>query len=131
MPQGVLMTVLGPNDPRAIRRNSSIVSGSRFSILKSGITMASGAYNEVADALPDTKDFQREMQAILVRHISGDWGDVDKHDWKVNEDAVKSGARILSAYTVAGVKLWIISDAAWSSIIDVREVTTILRPEDY
>ena len=107
------------------------VSGEKFAILKSGVGMANGAYNEVANALPDTKDFQREMQELLHRHVSGDWGDVCKQDAKANEDAVKSGARILSSYTVKGIKLWVISDAAWTDNVEFRETTTILRPEDY
>ena len=108
-----------------------VLSGKEITILKSGVTMATGAYNELVNALPDTNDFQRELQMILCRHVSGDWGDVDAHDAKENDKAVKSGARILSGYTVAGVKLWVISDAAWSLNADMREVTTILRPSDY
>jgi hypothetical protein len=110
----------------------SLLRGEKIIIDKNGVTMANGAYNKVADAIPDTKDFQREMQGILARHINGDWGDVCEHDAKVNEDAVKSGARILSEYTVAGITLWVISDAAWwDDKPALRCVTTILRPEDY
>jgi len=109
----------------------NLLNGSKFSIKKEGVTMVTSTYNKVADALPDTKDFQRAMGEILSRHVCGDWGDVCAHDAKVNEDALKSGARILSAYTVAGIKLWVISDAAWNEDPLLRQVTTILRPEDY
>jgi hypothetical protein len=125
------MTVLGPNDPRAIRRNSSVVSGSRFSILKSGVTMASGAYNEIVDAIPDTQEFQTAMQGLLLRHVNGDWGEVDAHDARQNDLSVKSGARIVSSFTVKGIELWVISDAAWTDKVWLRETTTILRPSDY
>lgn len=61
----------------------------------------------------------------LERHCRGDWGDVDKHDAKVNDAAASSGERILSAYTLkTGVQIWIITEAD-------RSVTTILLPNDY
>lgn len=108
-----------------------VLSGSKFSVVKQGCTITPGAYNAMVNAFPHGTDFQRKMGEILSRHVCGDWGDVDAHDRKVNEGALKTGARILSAYTVAGEKLWVISDAAWTDDPKLREVTTILRPEDY
>ena len=68
----------------------------------------------------------------LDRHVTGDWGEVDKHDHGVNQSAVKSGARILSAYDMPSVgRIWIITDAAWTDDVQTREVTTILFPSDY
>jgi hypothetical protein len=61
---------------------------------------------------------------ILTRHLSGDWGECCDEDKATNDQAVKSGARILSVYTVSGVKLWVITEAD-------RSYTTILLPEDY
>ena len=109
----------------------NLLHGSRFSIKTNGVTMTPGAYNEIVDKFPTEWQFQAYMQGILTRHVSGDWGDVCKQDAKANDDAVKSGARILSAYKVEGVKLWVISDAAWTDDPKLREVTTILRPSDY
>ena len=67
----------------------------------------------------------------LVRHAKGDWGDLDAEDKQANEDALKTGARILSSYVLPdGEKLWIITDA----VIDDehhRQATTLLRPDDY
>ncbi|OAI26387.1 MULTISPECIES: hypothetical protein [Methylomonas] len=71
---------------------------------------------------------------LLHRHIRGDWGDVCAEDAKANEDALRSGSRLLSAYELptpaadspatGSVKLWLISEAD-------RSVTTILLPEEY
>lgn len=62
---------------------------------------------------------------LLLRHVNGDWGDLDDEDKKENELSVKEGFRILSAYELdTGVKLWVITE--WD-----RSVTTILLPEEY
>lgn len=61
----------------------------------------------------------------LVRHAQGDWGDVCQEDKEANDEALKSGERLLSAYTLPdGEKIWIITEADRSS-------TTLLFPEDY
>ena len=62
---------------------------------------------------------------FLVRHVSGDWGDVPPEDIKENELSLQHGLRLLSAYhTSAGDKLWVITEADRSS-------TCILLPEEY
>ena len=70
---------------------------------------------------------------LLARHARGDWGCVDPEDAATNEEAVREGFRILSAYPIdpklpcAGYGkncLWIITEAD-------RSVTTILLPEEY
>jgi hypothetical protein len=63
-------------------------------------------------------------QGYLMRHVTGDWGDVPQEDAESNRDAVKYGARILSAYDMAGERVWIITEADRSS-------TTLLFPSEY
>ena len=61
----------------------------------------------------------------LALHAAGDWGDVCSEDRFANDEALRTGARLLSAYrTCDGVKFWIITEAD-------RSVTTILLPEEY
>ncbi len=68
---------------------------------------------------------QPEIVAALRRHAAGDWGDVDAHDRAANDDALRSGERLLSAYRSAnGTAFWVITEAD-------RSVTTVLLPEDY
>ena len=63
--------------------------------------------------------------AYLVRHLAGDWGDVDEHDRRENELSLQNGWRQLSAYALTtGVKFWIITEAD-------RSVTTFLLPNEY
>jgi hypothetical protein len=67
---------------------------------------------------------------FLARHASADWGQVDAEDWKLNDEALKDGSRILSAYsTLKGKKIWVITEAVGDQ--GKRAATTILLPEDY
>jgi hypothetical protein len=77
-----------------------------------------GALQALADSGQAPADF-------LDRHVQGDWGDVSKGDAKLNDEAVRCGERVLSAYkTLKGVKLWIVTEADRSS-------TCLLLPEEY
>ena len=65
-----------------------------------------------------------DLLAYLLRHLSGDWGDLCQEDKSENEFSVKNGYRILSSYTTPQGKLWIITEAD-------RSATTFLLPEEY
>jgi hypothetical protein len=55
----------------------------------------------------------QQPHEFLVRHLSGDWGDLDQEDRSLNDTAVIDGSRILSAYTTRkGDTLWIITEAS-------------------
>jgi len=60
---------------------------------------------------------------LIGRHLSGDWGTVDKDDWRANDRALLEGTRLLSAYQLPGTggKIWVITE--WD-----RSATTILLP---
>lgn len=61
----------------------------------------------------------------LLRHIQGDWGELDVHDVQKNENSLQHGLRLLSKYTLVDrTVIWIITEAD-------RSVTTILLPEEY
>ena len=62
---------------------------------------------------------------LIGRHVAGDWGDLDREDWRMNNWSVKNGERILSNYPLPnGVRVWIITEAD-------RSVTTLLLPDEY
>lgn len=65
-----------------------------------------------------------DLHALLVRHQSGDWGDVSEEDRESNEEALLMPLRIMSSYKFSNDKIWIITEAD-------RSVTTILLPSDY
>ncbi|SCY53556.1 type I restriction endonuclease subunit M [Nitrosospira sp. Nsp13] len=73
------------------------------------------------------------MANCLARHMRGDWGSVDEEDIATNNEAVRFGFRVLSAYPIDETKpcegfgdntLWIITEAD-------RSVTTFLLPGEY
>jgi hypothetical protein len=60
----------------------------------------------------------------LIRHLQGDWGDVDEHGRRENEAALEHGFRLLSSYeSENGTKFWIITKHD-------RSLTTILLPSE-
>ena len=62
---------------------------------------------------------------LLVRHASGDWGQVDAEDWHANDMAIANAERILSVYPLhTGETIWIITEGD-------RSVTTLLLPSEY
>lgn len=64
-------------------------------------------------------------RTYLDRHATGDWGDLEEEDKATNEEALVTGARILSAYTLpSNDRLWIITEAD-------RASTTLLTPLEY
>jgi hypothetical protein len=68
---------------------------------------------------------QDEAARGLMRHVSGDWGDLDQHDRMENEAALEHGFRLFSSYvTASGTKFYVITEYD-------RSVTTILLPEEY
>jgi hypothetical protein len=62
--------------------------------------------------------------ACLVRHNAGDWGEACRSERATNDANLKSGDQIFSIYSVAGVKVWVITDPG-------HLVTTLMTPEDY
>ena len=70
------------------------------------------------------KETGEDPYLLLIRHRSGDWGDLDNYDHKENELALKHGWRIVSSYPVGEKCIWIITEAD-------RSLTTILLPEEY
>lgn len=76
-------------------------------------------------ALELLDDLHLSPLLFLVRHVIGDWGDLDAEDQQANQAALVHGYRLLSSYRLdEGHKLWLITEAD-------RSVTTLLLPEEY
>ncbi|MFQ5812041.1 MAG: hypothetical protein ACE5JC_10440 [Candidatus Zixiibacteriota bacterium] len=82
------------------------------------IRSTSGGFNALLDAGQGPEEF-------IQRHVAGDWGDLDDQDRRANEEALRVGNRLLSAYrTKRGERIWVITE--WD-----RSATTILLPDEY
>lgn len=84
------------------------------------INITAGVYEYMAN----NGILQGDLQDLLARHVSGDWGDICKADALENDLSVQKGFRVLSAYHLHGKRIWIITEADRSS-------TTVLFPEEY
>lgn len=95
---------------------------------------------------PGALELMRERNVLpielLTRHVSGDWGDMCAEDLEINEEALRHGHRLFSAYdlpseqghdaSTAGRsvvqsrkdRIWVITEAD-------RSVTTLLLPSEY
>lgn len=65
-----------------------------------------------------------QLHALVASHSAGDWGVVAFEDKVANEHALRDGARILSAYVVGNVRIYVITEADRSS-------TCVLLCEEY
>jgi len=64
------------------------------------------------------------LHPFLMKHVSGQWGDLAEEDKQANDDALKEGGRLMSAYHLPQGKIWIVTEADRSS-------STILLPSEY
>lgn len=64
------------------------------------------------------------LSIYLQRHQSGDWGETCIEDKITNDEATKTGERVISNYTICDQSVWIITERD-------RSVTTILLPCEY
>ena len=96
-----------------------LISPSQARFATGQIVMTSGV-----DALIEAG--RLDPAPYLYRHLSGDWGDLNDSDRRLNDAALQSGEdRLFSSYQVApDLKLWIITE--WD-----RSVTTLLLPDEY
>ena len=75
-------------------------------------------------ALRALREAGEDPLRFLSRHAAGDWGELDPHDRRENELALKHGRRLLSSYLVGEGRVWVITEAD-------RSYTTLLLPSEY
>jgi hypothetical protein len=82
-------------------------------------------------ALAALKDSNELALPFLLKHQSGNWGEVCEEDKKLNDEAIAHDGdpdqqqRVLSVYrTAKNEKIWVITE--WD-----RSATTILLPDEY
>jgi len=91
----------------------------------SGVKFSPGSVVATPGVLEAFRASGDDPLAYLVRHVAGDWGEVNAEDWRANEESLLHELRLLSVYSMSdGTKFWIITEAT-------RECTTILLPSEY
>jgi hypothetical protein len=112
--QEIVLLLACYSDLLANDKRKQVPRAGRFSLGPVRITR--GAMRAVSD---------EEAAIALFRHLAGDWGDVNKHDWKENDFSVDRSLRLLSSYRTADeTKFWVITEAD-------RSTTTVLLPDEY
>jgi len=67
---------------------------------------------------------------FLDQHVQGNWGEVSREDRLLNDIALVSGERLLSAYrTLKGQRIWVLTEAKDDA--GKRAATTIILPSEY
>lgn len=61
---------------------------------------------------------------LLIRHVTGDWRELDAEDRLRNEEAIREGTRVFSAYQFGEERFFVITEAD-------RSRTTILLAHEY
>jgi hypothetical protein len=83
-----------------------------------------------AAAVEAMQEAKQDPNELLLRHVTGDWGEISQDVRTENEVSVRrvfttQRPRIFSAYTLeTGVEIWLFTEAD-------RSVTTYLLPEEY
>jgi hypothetical protein len=100
-------------------------------VLTTGVVViTSGASQRLEEAREQPGEYAAEC---LARHQRGDWGNVDHEDRLTNDEAVRTGYRVISSYAIdpngdrkgwGENALWIITEAD-------RSATTLLLAEEY
>lgn len=97
-----------------------------------GVTqIAQGLYEASAgvpfgDLMPQMQfdEVNRQLHPYIVRHVTGDWGDLGAEDQAANRAAIEGGGRVLSKYEIAGADVYVITEAN-------RSVTTMMLTSEY
>ena len=82
------------------------------------------------DCLHELERAGQNLWEFMARHIAGDWGVVDADDAEANNQSLKDGSRLLSAYLLkTGEKIWIITEAEDEN--GHRIASTGILPSEY
>ena len=91
----------------------------------SGIKFSSGSVVATPGVLAAFAAAGDDWMPYLLKHLALDPGDLSPEDIRANEESLRIGGRVLSAYTLStGVRIWLITERDRSS-------TTVLLPEEY
>ncbi len=103
-------------------RKVEITMQPKFDLGNVGIT------RRAAQAMASFDNSAKKFAELLVRHASGDWGEIAESDKRMNDRALTDGNMILSQYRIGDeLMLWVISDPADDA---GQRVTSVLLPDE-
>ena len=73
-------------------------------------------------------DVFQKVADCVSSFLKSDWGCIHGDDIPLNNEALKTGDRILGAYMIDKTKIWIIADA---NNEPQRRIITVLFPSEY
>lgn len=68
---------------------------------------------------------------LLNQHGHGEWGLVDAHDARCNDEAIRGGGRIVSMFTVEGLNILVLTEAESGGPSRERASTCLLLQSEY
>lgn len=83
--------------------------------------------HDISRFITSDKVFQKIANCI-GSFLKGDWGCIHRDDIQLNNEALKTGDRILGAYLIDKTKIWIIADACNEH---KKRIITVLFPSEY
>ena len=84
-----------------------------------------GAIEPTEHALLAIEAAGKTLPDLIQRHAAGIWGDLDKDARWLNEEHLKMGGQLLSAYLLPpGVMVWIVTNTE-------RNLTEVMLREEY
>lgn len=105
--------------------HTATATGSDSQSIKQPLLFDPGQVVSTQGALAALQGDSAQALPLLLRHLTGDWGDLSAEDVQANWQALHEGSRILSSYRLEdNTRLWLITEAD-------RSVTTFLLPEEY
>lgn len=95
--------------------------GARFN---PGMVVTTPGVKDLIVTMDDPLSGFMRLFEMLAAHATGDWGDMPAEDAEANELALSDGSRLMSAYSLDGRAVWVITEAD-------RSATTFLLPSEY
>lgn len=89
------------------------------------------ATKSVWELIDSNPEFSKFVTLCLSRYIANDWGELPEEDWKLNDESVKNGERLLASYQIPEYIEEVFEDRLWIITEWDRSVTTLLFPGDY
>ena len=130
-----------------LSEQSTLIKRPTYTIMSNTIQFTLGKLLATPAALELMEQHNINPAILIARYLECDWGDLCPADRMLNARALRDGSRLMGVYRLVSAEvlattptekradlptIWIISDAAIEQTQPtIRQVTTLLRPEDY